>query len=279
MAALRRAHRGADGDRLGGRTMDAPALDFGAGARGFAGRGDRAVFDADLAADPLHPLPGRDLVHDRFQAAHVDRRQRTGRQVADRDAGHLRLRIGPAHHVGIDDRPVQMRRRHQRLDRIAAADLQRHDPSEVAAGMRLHQRHRPRDGAAVGQPLLSDQRRAHVGDRGDPIVIVEIVGRHELDAAAIGIQPTHVQQPEIGTAAAPGAEDPSPDSEGFDIVEGDVAKGHGRRRSDTVVKEPSPSRAMRGPLPLPSCGRERGFRSLARAEHGRGWPMPEASDG
>src|SRR6185503_6467706 len=57
MPALRLAHRAADRDRLCGGAVNAPLLHLGTGARRLAGRGDRAVLDADLAADPLHPLP------------------------------------------------------------------------------------------------------------------------------------------------------------------------------------------------------------------------------
>src|SRR5205807_2184653 len=57
--ALRLAHPPADADRLRYREMDAPLLDLAAGARRFAGRGDRAHLDADLARDALHPFPAR----------------------------------------------------------------------------------------------------------------------------------------------------------------------------------------------------------------------------
>jgi len=74
--ALGFAHGVADGHGLGGRAVDAPLLDLRAGARRLAGGGDRAVFDADLARHPLGPFPGRNLVDDRLEAAHVARRQR-----------------------------------------------------------------------------------------------------------------------------------------------------------------------------------------------------------
>src|SRR5713101_1289406 len=70
--ALGLAHGMTDGDRLGGGAVDAPLLHLGAGAWRLAGRGDRAVLDADLAAHPLHPFPGRHFLHHRFQPAHID---------------------------------------------------------------------------------------------------------------------------------------------------------------------------------------------------------------
>src|SRR5258708_3983968 len=69
--ALRLAHPAADADRLRHGEVNAPLLDFGAGARGFAGGRDRAHLDADLAARPLHPFPARHLGHDRLDAARV----------------------------------------------------------------------------------------------------------------------------------------------------------------------------------------------------------------
>jgi hypothetical protein len=93
-------------------------------------------------------------------------------------------------------------RRHQRLDGIAAADLERHDPAELIAGVLLHQGHGAGDGAAVGQPLLADQRCSHVRYRGDPVVVGELVRRHELHARTLLVEGAHVQKPEIGAAAA-----------------------------------------------------------------------------
>ena len=89
--------------------------------------------DTDLAAGPLHPFPARHLGDDRLDAARIVERAGIGAQIADRDAGHLRLGIGAAHRVGVDHRQAEMRRRHQRLDAVAAADLERHDGAEFAA--------------------------------------------------------------------------------------------------------------------------------------------------
>ena len=119
----------------------------------------------------------------------------------------------------VDHRALQVRRRHQRLDRIPAADLERHDPAEPVAGVALHQLDGARDGAAVGQALLADQRRAHVRHGGDPVVVGELGRRHELHAMALLVEGAHVQQPEIGAAAAAGAQHPGADGERFDVVQ------------------------------------------------------------
>ncbi len=223
MLALGLPHGVTDLDRLGRGAVDAPLLDLGAGARCLAGRRDRAELDADLAADPLHPLPGRHLVDHRFQPAHIDGGERTGIQITDRHRGHLRFGIGPAHHVGIDDRSLEMGRRHQRLDRISAADLERHDPAKFLADMLFHQRHGAGDGAAVGQPFLADQRRTHVRHRRDPVVVGELLRRHQLHTTALLVEGPHVQQAEIRAAAAAGAQHPGANGQRFDVVERDVA--------------------------------------------------------
>ena len=75
------------------------------------------------------------------------------------------------------------------------------------------------DVAAVGEALLPDQRRAHVGDDRDPVVVGEIERRHQLDPVPLGIKPAHVEEAEIRAAAAAGAEDPGADREAFDVVE------------------------------------------------------------
>ena len=73
------------------------------------------------------------------------------------------------------------------------------------------------DVAAVGQALLTDQRRAHVGDDSDTIVVLKIQRRHQLHAIAFRVEPAQVEQGQIGAAAATGAEDPGADGKGLDI--------------------------------------------------------------
>ena len=96
-------------------------------------------------------------------------------------------------------------------------------PRNCGAGVLLHQRHGAGDGAAVGQPLLADQRRAHVGHGGDPVVVQKLVRRHELHAMALLVEGAHVQKAEIGAAAAAGAQDPGADGKRFDVIQRDVA--------------------------------------------------------
>jgi hypothetical protein len=90
----------------------------------------------------------------------------------------------------------------------------------------LHQRDGARQGATVGQPLLADQRRAHVGDDTHPIVIGKVGRVHELHAIAFAVEGAHVQQWQVGIAAAAGAEDPGADGQRFDVVGGDIAPAH-----------------------------------------------------
>jgi len=72
------------------------------------------------------------------------------------------------------------------------------------------------DVAAVGEPLLTDQRRPHVRDDRDPGIVGQLERRHQLDPVPLGIEPAHVEEPEIGAAAAAGAEDPGADRQRFD---------------------------------------------------------------
>ena len=136
-----------------------------------------------------------------------------GFEIADRDRGHLRLGIGAAHHVGIDHRPLQVRRRHQRLDRIPAADLERHDPAELVAGVlsisstaramvRLSvSRSCPTSGAPMLETAATQSSSSKLGRR------------HELHAMALLVEGAHVQQAEIGAAAAAGAQHPGADGQ------------------------------------------------------------------
>ncbi len=220
--AVRRLHHASDADGRGGGEVDAPVLDLAAGARRLAGGGDRAHLDADLAAGTFHPFPARDLGHDGLDAARVIERAGIGAQAADRHRGHLRLGEGAAHAVRIDHRNAEMDGRHQRLHAVAAADLHRHHGCESDVVEFFLHAHGSGDAAAVGQALLSDQRRAHVGDDSDPVVVIEIERRHQLDPMAVGIEPAQIEQAEIGTAAAAGAQDPGADRQCLDVVEADV---------------------------------------------------------
>ena len=167
------------------------------------------------------------MIDGRPRAAFGDRGRRSdvhhGRAVlhdaAGRHTRHLRLGIGAAHRVGVDHRETEMGRRHQWLDAVATANLERHDGAEPLAQQRLLNFDGTGDVAAVGQPLLTDERRPHVGDDRDPVIVGQLQRRHQLDPMPLGIEAAHVEQPEIGAAAASGAEDPGADRQRLDVVE------------------------------------------------------------
>ena len=115
---------------------------------------------------------------------------------------------------------------HERPHAVAAADLHPHHGVEPSIRMTLHEACGTSDGLMIGQPLDADERRAHVGDDADPVVVAKVRGRHELDATALAIEHPHVEQRQIGIAAAAGAQDPGADRERFDIVLGDFAPAH-----------------------------------------------------
>jgi len=146
---------------------------------------------------------GRHLLDDRLEAAHVDGGKRIGHEIADGDARHLRLGVGTAHHVGVDHGAHEMRGGHQRLDGIASPDLERHDAAEGTARVLLMSATARAIGAAVSQPFLPDKGRAHVGDGGDPVVVGELVRRHQADAMAIGVESAHVEETQVGLPPPP----------------------------------------------------------------------------
>ncbi len=127
-----------------------------------------------------------------------------------------------------------MRRRHQGLDAVAAADFQGHHGAELGAGIFLLHRDGAGDVAAVGKAFLTDQGRPHVGDDRDRVVVIEVEGGHQLDPMPLGIEPAHVEEAKIRAAAAAGAKDPGPDRKGFDIVRCDRG-GHAREHPPSGV--------------------------------------------
>ena len=85
-----------------------------------------------------------------------------------------------------------------------------------------HQLDGPRGQPAVDEPLLAHQRRAHVGNDRDVVIVLERLRVHQGYARALAIEPAHVDEPVIRAAAAAGAQDPGTDRQRFDIVGGDL---------------------------------------------------------
>ncbi len=213
--------------------------DFGAGARRLAGGGDGAELGADLPADALHPLPAGYPRHDDLGTARIHRGQRRRRQVADREAGHLRLRIGPAHRVRIDRRDPELGGRQQGLDAVHPTDLDSHHRLEAATPMGFHHLHRTGDQATVHEPLLDHQRRALDRDHGDGVVVVQLLRVDQLDPRAVVVEPSQVQRRMIGTAAAAGPQDPGAGGQRFDILRRTAS---GDLQADPCVQDPPASR-------------------------------------
>jgi hypothetical protein len=76
------------------------------------------------------------------------------------------------------------------------------------------------DVVAIGEPLLANERCAHIRDYRHPILIGEGERRQQRHAMSLGIESAHVEQPEVRAAAATRAEDPGADRQRFDVVEG-----------------------------------------------------------
>src|SRR6266403_654334 len=226
---------------LAGRIEDAALLHFLARAGRLARAGDGADGDARRAGQPLHPRPRLRARDDDGVVAHVGERERVHRQVVDREGGHLRLGEGAAHAVAVHHGQSEHGRGHERLDRVAAADLERHHGGEAPVQVLLHHPHRALDGARIGEPLLADQRRTHVGDDGHEVVVGEVQRIHQTHDHAVAVEPAHVQQREVGAAAAAGAQDPGADRERLDLGGADVAE---RRHQKPVNSSRPTTRAM-----------------------------------
>src|SRR5438094_130012 len=226
---------------LAGRIEDAALLHFLARAGRLARAGDGADGDARRAGQPLHPRPRLRARDDDGVVAHVGERERVHRQVVDREGGHLRLGEGAAHAVAVHHGQAEHGRGHERLDRVAAADLERHHGGEAPVQVLLHHPHRALDGARIGEPLLADQRRTHVGDDGHEVVVGEVHRIHQPHDHAVAVEPAHVQQREVGAAAAAGAQDPGADRERLDLGGADVAE---RRHQKPVNSSRPTTRAM-----------------------------------
>src|SRR6266480_3577676 len=227
VGAPRRLDGLAEPDRLGRRVEDRALLDFLAGAGGLAGGRDRADLDARLARQTLHPLPRRRARHDHGVVANVGEREGVHAQVVDGEARHLRFGERAAHAVGVHDGQVEERRGHEGLDRVPAADLERHDGVETAPQILLHHRDGARDGARIREPLLAHKGRAHVRDHRHEVVVAERHRVHEPADGALAVELAHVEERQVGAAAAAGAEDPGADRERLDLGRGDGAeRGH-----------------------------------------------------
>src|SRR5206468_3257824 len=99
--------------------------------------------------------------------------------------------------------------------------------AEATAEVVLHHPHRALDRARIGEPLLADERRAHVGDDGHAVVVGEVHRVHQPHDDAVAVEAAHVEQREVRAAAPAGAEDPGADGERLDLGGADVAgRGH-----------------------------------------------------
>ena len=89
----------------------------------------------------------------------------------------------------------------------------------MLAEVRLHAHDGLRQREAIGQPLLADQGRAHIGDRADPVVVLEVGRIHQLDPVAVLVERPHVEQWQVRIAAATSAQHPGADRQRLDVVD------------------------------------------------------------
>src|SRR5204863_9813304 len=95
---------------------------------------------------------------------------------------------------------------------------------------------------AVDEPLLAHQRRAHVGNDRDVVVVFERLRIHQEYARTLAIEPAHVDEAMIGAAPAAGAQDPGADRQRFDIVAVEISHG----APPCGVREPAPGTSVPG---------------------------------
>ena len=265
-----RLHGPADPDGLGRRAENGAVLHLAAGPGRLAGRRDGADLHADLAAQPLHPLPARRARDDHRVVADVGQGEGVHLEVVDGEAGHLGLGKRAPHAVGVHHRPVEHGRRHEGLDGVAAPDLERHHGAERSAQVLLHHGDGEGHGLRIGEAFLTDEGGAHVGDDGHQVVVGQLGGVHELAHHALPVEPAHVQEREIGAAAAPGAEDPGADGEALDLLGGDRPhqSADGAIVRPTFVMNPPPGAMRARHRPPPSGRRADGRRAVhTRASH------------
>jgi len=106
---------------------------------------------------------------------------------------------------------------------FAAADLERHHGAELGAQKPLLDLDGAGYVAAVRKPLLADQWCPHIRDDRHPILVDEIQRRDQRHATPLGIEPAHIEKPEIRAATAARAEDPGADRQRLDVVERDLS--------------------------------------------------------
>src|SRR4030095_9589015 len=86
--------------------------------------------------------------------------------------------------------------------------------------MLLHHGDGQGHGLWIGEPLLADERGSHVGDHRHQVVVIQLGGVHQAARHPLLVELAHVEQREVGTAPAPGAQDPGADGEALDLVDG-----------------------------------------------------------
>jgi len=147
--------------------------------------------DARPAREPLHPLPRRrpgdddGVVATSMSVSGYMRRSWMAKLVICA-SGKARPMQSAVH-----DGKAKERGSEEGLERVAAADLERHDRAEPPAEVLLHHRDGARDRSRVGEPLLADERRAHVRDHGDRVVVGEVLRVEQRDDGALAVELPH----------------------------------------------------------------------------------------
>ena len=175
-----------------------------------------------------------------FQVFVDDDRGRSGHAV-DVEGDHLDLGEGAAHAIAVDDRQSAPRRHRERHDGVDAADFGREDGARGFAGQRFELFHRKVEIGAADQLFEEDGGGADVGGGVDGGVVVEVLELDEFGRAELLDRVLGRQAPDVGIAAAAGAEKGRAAGEIFEQVQSNFhlpslarAPAEARRNSPTA---------------------------------------------
>ena len=76
----------------------------------------------------------------------------------------------------------------------------------------------------IAEAFLPNQRRTHLRDDGNHVVIIERHRVHHLHATALGVEPSEIERRDIGVTTASGTQNPGSRCERLDIFFGKFLK-------------------------------------------------------
>jgi hypothetical protein len=147
----------------------------------------------------------------------VDQHGRARSVAGQVEGDHLRLGEGSSHRVAVDHRETGEGGCRDRDHRVAAADLDRHHGSGLAADGALD-RVQGSEQLGLGLDALdTHRRRTDPADRDDEVVVSQVVDRHQRHRSVQTDQALGDQRADVGVAPSSGTEHGSPESDLVDV--------------------------------------------------------------